>query len=122
MAISLSVTMRDSARCRSRKPHVVVAADYRSERQFGVEIFHDFARRLEQLELQPAAETRLIDVHQQRVHLRLVRQLLQQRAERVVDFAQLLAVKIKVDRLLFLALVLVLELISCARPAASSST
>ena len=62
------------------------------DRQLGVEVGHVLLRgRPEQLELQPAAEARLVDVGQQRVHLGPVGQLLQQRAERLLDLAQLLA-------------------------------
>jgi hypothetical protein len=45
-------------------------------------------------------------VDQQRVHLRAIRQLAQQRAELRVDLAQLLALQVEVDRLLLLVEVL----------------
>jgi hypothetical protein len=59
-------------------------------------------RGLEQLELQPAAQTRLVDIGQQRFHLRAVRQLLQHRTERLFDVGQLFAVGLQVDGLALL--------------------
>ena len=62
--------LRDVARERAHV--VVVAGDPDVDRQLGVEIGHPLLRRrLEQLELQAAAEARLVDVGQQRVHLAL---------------------------------------------------
>ena len=69
------------------------------------------AGRLEQLELQAAAEARLVDVGQQRFHLGLVRQLLEHGAEGLLDVGQLLAVSLQVDRLALL----VEELVAQAR-------
>src|SRR6185503_10003838 len=81
-----------------------------ADRQLGVELAHDVAGGgLEQLELQAAPEASLVDIDQQRIHLRLVRQLAQQRAELHVDLAQLLAVQIEVDRLALLVEVLLLQ-------------
>jgi hypothetical protein len=96
---------------------VIVAQELHLDRQLGVEIAHALLRRgLEQLELQTAAEARLVDVDEQRVHLRLVRQLAQQGAELGVDLAQLLAVEIQVDRLPLLGEVVLLELLLLDAP------
>src|SRR6185295_16866285 len=61
-------------------------------------------------ELQAAAQPRLVDVGQERVHLRLVGELLQERAERLLDLLQLLDVDVVVDRLRLLRGVLLLQL------------
>src|SRR5262249_16336122 len=50
------------------------------------------------------------DVHQQGVHLRTVRKLPEQSAERAVDLAKLLAIEVQIDRLLRFQDILVLEL------------
>ena len=81
--------------------HIMISACHlHRDRQFGVEIGHPLARRRpEELELQPAAKPRLVDVGQQRVHFTLVRQLLEQRAERLLDLLELLNIELEVDRL-----------------------
>ena len=89
----------------------MVAAGHRDgNRPLGVELARDLGRRgAEQLELQPAAEAGLVDVDEQRVHLRAVRQLAQERAELRVDLAQLLAMQVEVDGLLLLVEILLLQ-------------
>src|SRR5581483_6087301 len=99
--------------------HVVVGAhDLHRDRQLGIELALRLAgRRPEQLELQPAPEAGLVDVDQERVHLRAVGQLAQQGAELRVDLAQLLAVQVEVDRLLLLVDILGLQLLFLAAAA-----
>src|SRR6185503_5409585 len=66
---------RDVAR--ERADVVVVAGYLDADRQLGVEVGHLLLwRRTEQVELEAAAETRLVDVRQQRVDLGAVRKLL----------------------------------------------
>ena len=89
---------------------MIAAGHLYRDRPLGVELARDFrGRGPEELELQPAAEPRLVDVDEQRIHLRAVRQLAQERAELRIDLAQLLPVQIQIDRLLLLVEVLVLE-------------
>src|SRR6266536_2499386 len=101
--------LRDVAR---EGAHVMITSgDFDADREFGVEIGQPLlGRRLEQLELQAAAEASLIDVGQQRVHLRLVGKLLEQCAEGLFDLAQLLDIQLKVDGLGLLRRVRVSEL------------
>ena len=61
---------------------MVGAGDLDVDRKLGVEVGHLFRRcRLEQLKLQAAAESGLVDVRQQRIHLGLIGQLLEQGTE-----------------------------------------
>ena len=87
-------------------------------RQFCIKIPHGFLRRrLEKVELQAPAQTGLVDVNQQRVHLRLVRKLFQKGPERAVDFPQLLAVQVKIDGLSLFLDVVLLEALFLRAPA-----
>src|SRR6185369_11429984 len=82
---------------------VVVADDLDLDRQLSIEIRHDLgARGLEQLELQATPKTRLVDVRQQRFHLRAIGQLLQHGAERLLDVGELFAISLEIDRLALL--------------------
>ena len=60
---------------------MIGSRDLDRDGQFRVELLECLGAWLEQVELKPATEARLIDVHQQRLHFRRIRQLLQQRAE-----------------------------------------
>ena len=78
---------------------MISAGDLHLNRHLGVEIVNHVVARLEQLEQQAAAKASLVDVGQQRVHLRLVRQLPKQCTELPVDVGKLLLVRFQVDRL-----------------------
>ena len=82
---------------------MIAAADLELNGQLRIELRHRLGGgRLEQLELQTAPQPSLVDIGQQRVHLGLARQLLEERAERFLDVFELLAVGIQIDRLALL--------------------
>ncbi len=88
---------------RERADVVIVAGELDGDRQFRVELRRIFLLgRTEQFELQTATQPGLIDVGKQRLHLRLVRQLLEHFAEGFLDFGQLLAISLEIHRLLLL--------------------
>jgi hypothetical protein len=106
---------------------VVVARDADVHGKLRVELGEVLGgRRLEELELQPAAEARLVDVDEERVHLALVGQLLQERAKGLLDLGALLLVRLQVhgelllleERFLLLGHVLLafLDLVLLVRP------
>src|SRR5690606_11576635 len=78
---------------------VVVAVDLERDRHLGIEVPERLLARLEQFEPQAAFQAGLDDVGQQAVHLRAIRQLLEQIAEGALDLDHLLLVGIEIDRL-----------------------
>ena len=72
------------------------------DRHFRIEIPDHFLARLEQFEFQTSSQTGLIDIGQQTVHLRFIRQLLEQRTESPLDLHHLFLISFKVDGLTLL--------------------
>ena len=63
-------------------PEIVIApVDLDGNRQLGIEVLDLLLSRLEQFKLQTTTQAGLVDLDQQRLDFRLVRQLLEQRAE-----------------------------------------
>ena len=86
------------------------ASDADGDRQLGVVVLDHDLTRAEELEVQSTAQTSLVDVGEQRVHVGLAGQLLFELLDVLLDLDALLAQLGQVDGLGHLGLVLALEL------------